>query len=117
MIQIKNVSLWYDKYRVLYNISEEIRDNTTVVICGPSGSGKSSLLRCINGLERFQEGEIFIDGKSVQGPSTRINELRANIGMVFQRFELYPHMTAIQNISLAPIKVRKKSKKKQKCMG
>lgn len=111
MIQIKNVSLWYGKFRVLCNISEEIKDNTTVVICGPSGSGKSSLLRCINGLEHFREGEIIVNGKSVQNPATNINELRADIGVVFQRFELYLHMTAIDNITLAPIKVRKKSKK------
>jgi len=117
VIQIKNVSLWYDKYRVLYNISEEIKKKTTVVICGPSGSGKSSLLRCINGLERFQEGEIFVDGKSVQDPSTHISELRADIGMVFQRFELYPHMSAIENITLAPMKVRGKSRKDTEAMA
>jgi ABC-type polar amino acid transport system ATPase subunit len=82
-----------------------------VVICGPSGSGKSSLLRCINGLERFQEGTIHVDGVSVQSPDTDIYKLRSNIGMVFQHFELYPHMTALDNITLAPIRVRKKTKK------
>jgi ABC-type polar amino acid transport system ATPase subunit len=81
-----------------------------VVICGPSGCGKSSLLRCINGLERFQEGEIIVDGKSVQDPKTNISELRADIGMVFQHFELYPHMAAIRNLTLGPSLVRKKSK-------
>jgi ABC-type polar amino acid transport system ATPase subunit len=110
LIEIRSVSLWYDKFKALDNISETIGKGQTVVICGPSGSGKSSLLRCINGLERFQEGEIIADGISVQDPKTDIHKLRADIGMVFQHFELYPHMTAMQNITLAPIRVRKKSK-------
>jgi len=110
MIEIKNVSLWYDGFRALATITETIKQNQTVVICGPSGCGKSSLLRCINGLERFQEGEIIVDGKSVQSPQTNINQLRASIGMVFQHFELYPHMTALRNLSLAPMLVRKKSR-------
>lgn len=110
MIEIKNVSLWYDGFRALQNITETIKQNQTVVICGPSGCGKSSLLRCINGLEKFQEGEIIVDGKSVQSPQTNINQLRAGIGMVFQHFELYPHMTALRNLTLAPTLVRKKSR-------
>ncbi len=110
MIEIRNVSLWYDEFRALYNVTTTIKQNQTVVICGPSGCGKSSLLRCINGLERFQEGEIIVDGKSVQDPKTNISELRAGIGMVFQHFELYPHMTALKNLTLAPSLVRNKSK-------
>lgn len=110
MIEISNVSLWYDKFQALSNVTTTIGKNQTVVICGPSGCGKSSLLRCINGLERFQEGEIIVEGKSVQDPETNINELRASIGMVFQHFELYPHMTAIRNLTLAPTLVGKKSK-------
>lgn len=110
MIEIKNVSLWYSKFRALCNVTTTIKENQTVVICGPSGCGKSSLLRCINGLERFQEGEIIVDGKSVQDPKTNISELRADIGMVFQHFELYPHMAAIRNLTLGPSLVRKKSK-------
>lgn len=110
MIEIKNISLWYDKFRALCNVTTTIKENQTVVICGPSGCGKSSLLRCINGLERFQEGEIIVDGKSVQDPKTNISELRADIGMVFQHFELYPHMAAIRNLTLGPSLVRKKSK-------
>lgn len=111
MIEIRNVSLSYIKdQKVLDQISETIQRNQTVVICGPSGSGKSSLLRCINGLELFQTGEILVDGISVQHPDTDVYKLRSEIGMVFQHFELYPHMTAMQNITLAPVQVRKKSK-------
>lgn len=111
LIEIKNVSLWYGKtHKVLDDISGTIQCGQTVVICGPSGSGKSSLLRCINGLERFQKGEIIVDGISVQHSDTDIHKLRSNIGMVFQHFELYPHMTVMQNITLAPVRVRKKSK-------
>jgi ABC-type polar amino acid transport system ATPase subunit len=117
LIEIRNVSLWYGKFRALYNITETIKKNQTVVICGPSGCGKSSLLRCINGLERFQEGEIIVDGKSVQDPKTNINELRADIGMVFQHFELYPHMTALRNVTLAPMLVRKKSKEEAEALA
>jgi ABC-type polar amino acid transport system ATPase subunit len=111
LIQIKNVSKWYGEFQVLNDITEEVEQGQTVVVCGPSGSGKSTLLRCINGLEPFQGGEIFVDGVSVGDPATNLYKLRTEIGMVFQRFELYPHMTAMQNITLAPIKVRNKSKK------
>lgn len=112
MIEIRDVSLWYSQdQRVLDHLNGTIRRGETVVICGPSGSGKSTLLRCMNGLERFQEGEILIDGVSVQDPKTDIHGLRAEIGMVFQHFELYPHMTILQNITLAPRKVRGKSRK------
>jgi ABC-type polar amino acid transport system ATPase subunit len=111
LIQIKNVSKWYGEFQVLNNVNEEVKQGQTVVVCGPSGSGKSTLLRCINGLEPFQSGEVFVDGVSVGDPATNLYKLRTEIGMVFQRFELYPHMTAIQNITLAPLKVRNKSKK------
>lgn len=111
MIEIKNVSKWYGDFQVLDHIDEVIEDGRTVVVCGPSGSGKSTLLRCINGLEPFQKGEIYVDSVSVSAPSTNLYELRTKIGMVFQRFELYPHMTAMQNITLAPMKVRKKTRK------
>ncbi len=111
MIKIKNVSKWYDNLHVLKDINEEVKEGQTVVVCGPSGSGKSTLLRCINGLEPYQKGEIIVDGRSLNDPKTNIYELRTEIGMVFQRFELYPHMTALRNITLAPMKVRNKSKK------
>jgi len=112
MIEIKNICKWFDDFQVLTDINETIERGQTVVICGPSGSGKSTLLRCINGLEPYQKGEIIVDGISLSDPKTNLYKLRENIGMVFQRFELYPHMTALQNISLAPMKVRKWSKQK-----
>ena len=112
MIEIKGVELWYGKnHQALADINQRIERGQTVVICGPSGSGKSSLLRCINGLERFQKGEIFVDGVSVLALDTDIYTLRSKIGMVFQHFELYPHLTAMDNITLAPVRVLKKSKK------
>ena len=111
MIEIKNLNKWFDDFHVLTDINETIESGKTVVICGPSGSGKSTLLRCVNGLEPYQEGEIIVDDISLNNPKTNMYKLRENIGMVFQRFELYPHMTALQNISLAPKKVRKLSKK------
>ncbi|HUV58616.1 MAG TPA: amino acid ABC transporter ATP-binding protein [Desulfatiglandales bacterium] len=111
MIEIRNMSKWYGDFQVLKDINEEVKQGQTVVVCGPSGSGKSTLLRCINGLEPFQEGEIIVDGVSVGDSATDLYKLRTEIGMVFQRFELYPHMTALQNITLAPMKVRNKSKK------
>jgi len=80
-----------------------------MVICGPSGSGKSTLIKCVNGLEKFQEGEIFVDSIKVNDPKTNLNDLRAKIGMVFQNFELYPHMSVLKNISLAQVKVLKRS--------
>jgi ABC-type polar amino acid transport system ATPase subunit len=110
MIEIRDMSKWYGDFQVLSRINEVIRRGQTVVVCGPSGSGKSTLLRCINGLEPFQEGEVLVDGVSVSDPSTNLYKLRQKIGMVFQRFELYPHMTALQNITLAPIKVKKRTR-------
>jgi len=112
MIEIKNVSKRFGDFKVLSDINETVERGQTMVICGPSGSGKSTLLRCVNGLEPYQEGEIIVDGVSLSDPKTNLYKLRENIGMVFQRFELYPHMTVIQNISLAPMKVRKWSKDK-----
>jgi ABC-type polar amino acid transport system ATPase subunit len=111
MIEIKNVSKWYGDFQVLSGINETIDRGQTVVICGPSGSGKSTLLRCINGLEPYQNGEITVEGISLSDPKTNLYKLRRKIGMVFQKFELYPHMTVLHNITLAPMKVLKKSKK------
>ncbi len=111
MIEIKNVSKWYGDFQVLNGINETIDRGQTVVICGPSGSGKSTLLRCINGLEPYQKGEITVEGISLSDPKTNLYKVRRKIGMVFQKFELYPHMTVLRNITLAPMKVLKKSKK------
>ena len=112
MIEIKNVSKKFGDFKVLSDINETVERGQTMVICGPSGSGKSTLLRCVNGLEPYQEGEIIVDGVSLSDPKTNLYKLRENIGMVFQRFELYPHMTVMQNIALAPMKVRKWSQEK-----
>ena len=111
MIEINNISKWYGDFRVLTDINEVVERGQTVVICGPSGSGKSTLLRCVNGLEPYQKGEIIVDGISLSDPKTNLYNLRQKIGMVFQRFELYPHLPVLRNISLAPMKVLKKSKK------
>jgi ABC-type polar amino acid transport system ATPase subunit len=112
MIEINKINKWYGDFHVLQDVDEVIEHGQTVVICGPSGSGKSTLLRCINGLEPFQKGEILVDKTSVKDPKTDLYKLREKIGMVFQRFELYPHMTAMENITLAPRKVRKWSKER-----
>ena len=112
MIHINKINKWYGEFHVLTDVDEVIENGQTVVICGPSGSGKSTLLRCINGLEPYQKGEILVDDVSVGDPKTNLYKLREKIGMVFQRFELYPHMTAMENIVLAPRKVRKWSKEK-----
>ena len=112
MIEINRLNKWYGDFHVLEDVDEVIENGQTVVICGPSGSGKSTLLRCINGLEPFQKGEVRVDDTSVSDPKTNLYKLREKIGMVFQRFELYPHMTAMDNIILAPRKVRKWPKEK-----
>jgi len=118
MIEIKNLSKWYGKFKALDNINETIHRNQVIVICGPSGSGKSTLLQCLNGLEKFQEGDVVIEGVSLKDPKTNLIKIRQNIGKVFQRFELYPHLTALQNITLAPVKVKKipKNEAEQKAM-
>jgi len=109
MIELKNVSKWYDDFQVLNDCNVQIQKKDVMVICGPSGSGKSTLIKCINGLEKIEKGDIFVDNIHVNDPKTNLNELRAKIGMVFQNFELYPHMTVLQNISLSQIKVLKRT--------
>ena len=106
MVQARDVEKYYGAFRALRGVSLDVREGEVVVICGPSGSGKSTLLRCINGLERIQSGDIVVDGMSVRDPRTDLKRLRSEVGMVFQSFNLYPHMTALRNITLAPIKVR-----------
>jgi glutamate/aspartate transport system ATP-binding protein len=105
MISIRNVSKWYGDFRVLAECSTEVKKGEVVVICGPSGSGKSTLIKCVNALEPFQEGEIVVDGVSVGDPRTDLPRLRSRIGMVFQNFELFPHLSVTENLTLAQIKV------------
>ncbi|MCC7426845.1 MAG: amino acid ABC transporter ATP-binding protein [Alphaproteobacteria bacterium] len=110
MIEARNVSKWYGRFQVLRDCSVSIARGEVIVVCGPSGSGKSTLIKCMNGLEPFQQGEIAVDGISVGDKRTNLPRLRSRIGMVFQSFELYPHMTALDNICLAPEKVLKRSR-------
>jgi glutamate/aspartate transport system ATP-binding protein len=105
VIELENVSKWYGPFKVLDNCSMRIAKGEVVVICGPSGSGKSTLIKCINGLEPFKMGTITVDGISVGDRATNLPKLRSRIGMVFQNFELFPHMTAGENIVLAQQKV------------
>jgi len=105
MIAIKEVSKWYGSFQALAECSTHVDKGEVVVVCGPSGSGKSTLIKCVNGLEPFQKGEIRVDGVSVGDPKTNLPKLRARIGMVFQNFELFPHMTVSQNLTLAQVKV------------
>jgi len=105
MISLKNVSKWYGGFQVLTDCSTEVSKGEVVVVCGPSGSGKSTLIKCVNGLEPFQKGEIAVNGVSVGDPRTDLPALRSKIGMVFQNFELFPHMTVTRNLTLAQVKV------------
>ena len=105
MITISKVSKWYGTMQVLKNCSTEVAKGEVVVVCGPSGSGKSTLIKCVNGLEPFEEGTITVDGISVGDRKTNLPKLRARIGMVFQHFELFPHLSVMRNLSLAQVKV------------
>ena len=105
MIQMSNVSKWYGEFQVLTNCSTSVKKGDVVVICGPSGSGKSTLIKVVNGLEPFQEGTIVFNGTSVGDRTTDLSKLRSQIGMVFQNFELFPHLSIIENIKLAQMKV------------
>jgi glutamate/aspartate transport system ATP-binding protein len=105
MIAMKHVSKWYGAFRVLTDCSTQVAKGEVVVVCGPSGSGKSTLIKVVNALEVFQEGEIIVDGISVGDSKTDLPKLRARIGMVFQNFELFPHMSVTENLTLAQIKV------------
>ena len=105
MISIKNVSKWYGSFQVLTDCSTEVKKGEVVVVCGPSGSGKSTLIKCVNALEPFQKGEITVDGVSVGDAKTDLPKLRSRIGMVFQNFELFPHLSVTENLTLAQVKV------------
>ena len=108
MIEFRNINKWYGDFHVLKKINETVEKGEVLVICGPSGSGKSTLVRCVNRLEDVDQGEIVINGQDIK--SQDINALRAEIGIVFQQFNLYPHLTVLKNITLAPIKVKKIAK-------
>ncbi|HCU68680.1 MAG TPA: polar amino acid ABC transporter ATP-binding protein [Desulfomicrobium sp.] len=109
MIEFRNVNKWFGDFHVLKNINETVEKGEVLVICGPSGSGKSTLVRCVNRLEDVDNGEIVINGRDITDKSQDLNALRAEIGIVFQQFNLYPHLTVLKNITLAPMKVKKVS--------
>ena len=106
-IQFRQVNKWFGPLHVLKDVSLEVQPGEVVVVCGPSGSGKSTLIRCVNRLETIQSGEIVVNGISLGDPAMNLSRLRAEVGMVFQSFNLYPHMTALQNIVLAPLRVKR----------
>ncbi|TWD85836.1 L-glutamate ABC transporter ATP-binding protein /L-aspartate ABC transporter ATP-binding protein [Variovorax beijingensis] len=109
MIEIQQVSKWYGAFQVLTDCSTNVRKGEVVVVCGPSGSGKSTLIKCVNALEPFQQGRILVDGVSVGDPKININQLRARVGMVFQHFDLFPHLSIEENLAIAQRKVLKRS--------
>ena len=110
MIEMKNVSKWYGTFQVLTNCTTNVDNGEVVVVCGPSGSGKSTLIKCVNALEPFQKGDVIVDGISVADPKTNLPKLRSRVGMVFQNFELFPHMTVSDNLALAQVKVLGRSR-------
>jgi glutamate/aspartate transport system ATP-binding protein len=117
MIELQNVSKWYGSFQVLTDCSTSIKKGEVVVICGPSGSGKSTLIKTINALEPFQSGGISVDGVSLHDPKTNLPKLRARVGMVFQHFELFPHLSITENLTLAQIKVLGRSAAEAKAHG
>ena len=116
MIEIQGISKWYGEFQVLTDCSSKVEKGEVVVVCGPSGSGKSTLIKCVNGLEPFQKGEVLVNGTPVGDPKTNLPKLRSHVGMVFQHFELFPHMTVIGNLTVGQVKVlgRKKEEALEK---
>jgi glutamate/aspartate transport system ATP-binding protein len=110
MIEISKVSKWYGQFQVLTDCSTRIEKGEVVVVCGPSGSGKSTLIKCVNGLESFQEGQLTVNGIAVADPRTNLPRLRSHVGMVFQHFELFPHMTITENLTIGQTKVLRRTK-------
>jgi len=110
MISIDNVSKWYGQFQVLTDCTTKVEKGEVIVVCGPSGSGKSTLIKCVNALEPFQKGQITVDGTPVHDPKTNLPKLRARVGMVFQHFELFPHLSITENLSMAQVKVLNRSK-------
>ena len=111
IIELKNVNKWFDKFQVLKDINLTVNQKEKIVVCGPSGSGKSTLIRCINRLEEHQEGNIVVDGNEISENTKDIEKIRAEVGMVFQQFNLFPHLSILDNCTLAPIWVKKLTKK------
>ena len=112
LIEFQDIHKWYGEFHVLKGISEAVEKGEVLVICGPSGSGKSTFIRCLNRLEQIQRGSILLEGQNIYDKSINLNELRSEVGIVFQQFNLYPHLTVLDNVTLAPIKVRKMGKAK-----
>ena len=117
MIEIKNVSKWYGSFQVLTDCTTAIQKGEVVVVCGPSGSGKSTLIKTVNALEPFQKGDITVDGISISDPKTNLPKLRSRVGMVFQHFELFPHLSVTENLTIAQIKVLGRSADDAKARG
>ncbi len=117
MISFKNVNKWFGDLHVLQDINIEVAKGEVVVVCGPSGSGKSTLIRCINRLEPIQKGELVVDDMAVHDKKTNMTRIRAEIGFIFQSFNLYPHMTALGNVTIAPMRVRNMSKEEAEKLG
>ncbi|WP_111859953.1 amino acid ABC transporter ATP-binding protein [Acinetobacter sp. CFCC 10889] len=114
MIEIQHISKWYGDFQVLTDCTTSIEKGEVVVVCGPSGSGKSTLIKTVNALEPFQEGNIIVDGTALKDPKTDLAKFRSRVGMVFQHFELFPHMTVLDNLTIGQIKVLKRSKEEAK---
>jgi glutamate/aspartate transport system ATP-binding protein len=117
MIQIKNVSKWYGSFQVLTDCTTHIEKGEVVVVCGPSGSGKSTLIKTVNALEPIQKGDIVVDGTSISDPKTDLPKLRSRVGMVFQHFELFPHLSVTENLTIAQIKVLGRSPEEARTRG
>ncbi|MBP5991981.1 MAG: amino acid ABC transporter ATP-binding protein [Piscinibacter sp.] len=117
MIDIQNVSKWYGSFQVLTDCTTSIQKGEVVVVCGPSGSGKSTLIKTVNALEPFQKGDIVVDGVSISDPKTNLPKLRSRVGMVFQHFELFPHLSVTENLTIAQIKVLGRNPEEAKTRG
>ena len=117
MIRLEQVNKWFDDFHVLKNVELTVRQGERVVICGPSGSGKSTLIRCINGLEEHEAGRIVVDGIELDDDNKHITQIRAEVGMVFQQFNLFPHLTVLANCTLGPMKARGQSRKEAEALA
>lgn len=117
VIEFRSVGKWYGNFQVLKNCTTTISSGEVVVVCGPSGSGKSTLIKCVNGLEAIQEGNIFVEGININDRKTNLSKLRTKVGMVFQHFELFPHLSIMENLCLGQVKVLKRSKEEARAQA